>query len=181
MILVTSPSEAEGKSTTVANLGVVLAKAGERVAIVSCDLRRPRIGAVLRTGRKSGPDHRVARSVPAGTALQAVPGVDGLSILPAGPRPSDPTAVLGSDRLAEVFEELRRTFDVVLVDSPPVLLFTDAVILAQAVDVTLLGGGSRPDAGQRPPSCDRGAVPRPCAPSLGVALERGRYRDWVQT
>ena len=71
-------------------------------------------------------------------ALQAVPGVDGLSILGAGPRPSDPTAVLGSDRLAEVFEHLRQEFDVVLVDSPPVLLFTDAVILGQVADVTLL-------------------------------------------
>ena len=58
--------------------------------------------------------------------------------MPAGERPTDPTAVLGNERLAEVFDQLRQTFDIVLLDSPPVLLFTDAIIRAQVVDVTLL-------------------------------------------
>jgi capsular exopolysaccharide synthesis family protein len=138
VILVTSPSEAEGKSTTVANLGVVLANAGEKVAIVSCDLRRPRIGQFFGLDERAGLTTVLLGRCPLDAALQGVPGVDGLSFLPAGARPSDPTAVLGSDRLAGLLEELRGTFDVVLVDSPPVLLFTDAVILAQAVDVTFL-------------------------------------------
>jgi Mrp family chromosome partitioning ATPase len=71
-------------------------------------------------------------------ALQPVPGIDGLSVLAAGERPSDPTGVLGSERLAAVVDQLRQTFDWVLVDSPPVLPVTDAVILAQTVDATLL-------------------------------------------
>ena len=93
VILVTSPGETEGKSATVANLGVVLASAGERVAIVSCDLRRPRIGQFFG---------------------------------------------LGSQKLARVLDQLRKTFDFVFLDSPPLLPVTDAVILAQAVDATLL-------------------------------------------
>ena len=75
---------------------------------------------------------------PLDEVLQAVPGVDGLSMLAAGEHPSDPTGVLGSDRLVGVLDDLRQRFDVVLVDSPPVLPVTDAVILAQAVDITLL-------------------------------------------
>src|ERR1019366_4476278 len=71
-------------------------------------------------------------------ALQPVPGIDALSVLAAGERPSDPTGVLGSERLAAVVDQLRQTFDWVLVDSPPVLPVTDAVILAQTVDATLL-------------------------------------------
>jgi Mrp family chromosome partitioning ATPase len=71
-------------------------------------------------------------------ALQPVPGIDGLTILPTGERPSDPTGVLGSQQLAWVLDQLRETFDFVFVDSPPLLPVTDAVILAQAVDATLL-------------------------------------------
>ena len=138
VILVTSPGEAEGKSSTVANLGVVLAKAGERVAIVSCDLRHPRVGQFFGLDERVGLTTVLLGRHSLTEALRTVPAVDGLSILTAGVRPTDPTAVLSNDRLAEVFDQLRQTFDVVLVDSPPVLLFTDAAILAQVVDVTLL-------------------------------------------
>ena len=138
VILVTSPSQAEGKSSTVANLGVVLANAGERVAIVSGDLRRPRIGQFFGLDERMGLTTVLLGRRSLEEALQPVPGIDGLSVLAAGERPSDPTGVLGSERLAGVVGQLRQTFDWVLVDSPPVLPVTDAVILAQTVDATLL-------------------------------------------
>src|SRR5664280_1253426 len=138
VILVTSPSQAEGKSSTVANLGVVLANAGERVAIVSGDLRRPRIGQFFGLDERMGLTTVLLGRRSLEEALQPVPGIDGLSVLAAGERPSDPTGVLGSERLAGVVDQLRQTFDWVLVDSPPVLPVTDAVILAQTVDATLL-------------------------------------------
>jgi capsular exopolysaccharide synthesis family protein len=142
VILVTSASEAEGKSATVANLGVVLAKAGERVAIVSCDLRRPRLGQFFGLEEQVGLTTVLLGRCSLEEALQPVPGIDGLTILPTGERPSDPTGVLGSrlgnNQLAEVFGQLRDMFDLVLVDSPPLLPVTDAVILSQAVDTTLL-------------------------------------------
>ena len=87
--------------------------------------------------------------------------------------------MLGSDRLAGVFEELRRSFDVVLVDSPPVLLFTDAVILAQAVDVTFL----IVKAGQTQGKDLRRAIEALSlvhVPIVGVALNEVGPDDWVQ-
>jgi capsular exopolysaccharide synthesis family protein len=138
VILVTSPGETEGKSATVANLGVVLASAGERVAIVSCDLRRPRIGQFFGLDEQVGLTTVLLARCSLEEALQPVPGIDGLSILATGERPSDPTGVLGSQKLARVLDQLRKTFDFVFLDSPPLLPVTDAVILAQAVDATLL-------------------------------------------
>src|SRR5664280_1401601 len=138
VILVTSPAASEGKTATVANLGVVLANAGERVAIVSCDLRRPRVGHFLGLNEQMGLTAVLLGQRPLDEVLQAVPGVDGLSVLATGERPSDPTGVLSSDRFARMLDDLRQRFDVVLVDSPPVLPVTDAVILAQVVDATLL-------------------------------------------
>ena len=138
VILVTSPGKTEGKSATVVNLGVVLATAGERVAIVSCDLRRPRLGQFFGLDERVGLTSVLLGRCPLQEALQPVPGIDGLTILPTGERPSDPTGVLGSQQLAWVLSQLSSMFDRVLVDSPPLLPVTDAVILSQAVDTTLL-------------------------------------------
>ena len=138
VILVTSPGKTEGKSATVVNLGVVLATAGERVAIVSCDLRRPRLGQFFGLDERVGLTTVLLGRCPLQEALQPVPGIDGLTILPTGERPSDPTGVLGSQQLAWVLSQLSSMFDRVLVDSPPLLPVTDAVILSQVVDTTLL-------------------------------------------
>jgi capsular exopolysaccharide synthesis family protein len=137
-ILVTSASVGEGKSATVANLGVVLATAGERVVIVSCDLRRPRLARFFGLDDQVGLTTVLLGRCTLQEALQPVPGIDGLTILPTGQRPSDPTGVLGGDQLTLVFGQLSKIFDWVLIDSPPLLPVTDAVILSQAVDTTLL-------------------------------------------
>ncbi|MHB1511144.1 MAG: tyrosine-protein kinase domain-containing protein [Acidimicrobiales bacterium] len=138
VILVTSPGENEGKSSTAANLGVVLATAGERVAIVSCDLRRPRLGQFFGRTEQVGLTTVLLGRCSLEEALQPVPGIDRLSILATGERPSDPTSVLGSEQFAGVLDQLRKMFDLVVVDSPPLLPVTDAVILAQAADAALL-------------------------------------------
>ncbi|MHB8318879.1 MAG: tyrosine-protein kinase domain-containing protein [Acidimicrobiales bacterium] len=138
VILVTSPSKAEGKSSTVANLGMVFATAGERVVIVSCDLRRPRLGEFFGVDESVGLTNVLLGQRTLEEALQPVPHIEGLSILASGERPSDPTGVLNSNQLADVFDQLRHSFDLVLVDSPPVLPVTDAVILSQVVDATVV-------------------------------------------
>jgi len=138
VILVTSPSEDEGKSATVANLGVVLATGGERVVIVSCDLRRPRLGQFFGLDERVGMTSMLLGESSLEEVLQPVPGIDGLSMLASGERSSDPTALLGSHQFAGLLEQLGKMFDLVLVDSPPLLPVTDAAILAQVVDATLL-------------------------------------------
>lgn len=132
---VTSPSADEGKSTTVANLGVAFARAGQRVVIVGCDLRRPRIHEFFGLPNSVGLTSVLLGRLPLMAALQAVPQ-SGLSILPAGPVPPNPAEVLSSARVEEVLSEIDA--DIVLIDSPPILPVTDALVLAPRVDATLV-------------------------------------------
>ena len=137
-IVVTSPGVGEGKTATLANLGVVFAQAGERVVLVSCDLRRPRIGSFFGLDEQDG-----LTSVQLGRrtleqVLLPVPDFDRLSLLPAGPVPPNPAELLGSASARDVFAILREQFDLVLIDSPPVLPVTDAAILSRYADATLM-------------------------------------------
>ena len=137
-IVVTSPGVAEGKTATLANLGVVFAQAGERVVLVSCDLRRPRIGAFFALDEQDGMTSVLLGQRTLEEAVQPVPGFDRLSLLPAGPVPPNPAELLNSARAQDVFARLRERFDLVLIDSPPVLPVTDAAILSRHADATLM-------------------------------------------
>ncbi len=137
-ILVTSPASEEGKTTTLANLGAVFAQAGKQVVLVSCDLRRPRLGKFLGVDESAGlttvllGEHRLSQVV------QPVQGDRRLCVLPSGPLPPNPAELLSGQGAREVFAALGENFDVVLVDSPPLLPVTDAVLLSRQVDATLL-------------------------------------------
>ncbi len=137
-LIVTSPGANEGKTATLANLGVVFAQAGERVVLVSCDLRRPRIGAFFGIEEETGLTSVLLGESTLGEALLPVPGYELLSLLPAGPVPPNPAELLNSTRAREVFTRLQDEYDLVLIDSPPVLPVTDAAILSQYADATLL-------------------------------------------
>ena len=137
-ILVTSPSPGEGKTATIANLGVVLAQADQRVVIVSCDLRRPRLGQFFERSESPGFTSVILGQTSLGDALQTVEGLGNLFFLGSGDVPPNPTELLASGAAHEIFSELRQDFDIVLVDSPPLLPVTDAVILARGADATLL-------------------------------------------
>ena len=137
-LLVTSPAAAEGKTSTLANLGAVFAQAGERVALVSCDLRRPRLGQLFGVEEQSGLTTVLLGQQTLEQALQQVPGYDCLWVLGAGPVPPNPAELLDGPKAREIFATLRENFDLVLVDSPPVLPVTDAMVLSKYADRTLL-------------------------------------------
>jgi capsular exopolysaccharide synthesis family protein len=137
-LVVTSPGVGEGKTATLANLGVVFAQAGERVVLVSCDLRRPRIGEFFGLDEHEGLSSVLLGQRTLEETLLPVPDVDRLSLLPAGPVPSNPAELLNNARAREVFTRLRDQYDLVLIDSPPVLPVTDAAILCQHADATLM-------------------------------------------
>jgi capsular exopolysaccharide synthesis family protein len=138
VLQITSPSASEGKTTTLANLGVALASTGRRVILISSDLRRPRIDRFFGLNDTVGLTSVILGEVPLAAAIQRVPDVDGLSILAAGTSPPNPSELLGSARAGEVFAALRDDFDMVLLDSPPVLPVTDAAVLSAQADATLL-------------------------------------------
>jgi succinoglycan biosynthesis transport protein ExoP len=137
-VLVTSPAAAEGKTSTLANLGAVFAQAGERVALVSCDLRRPRLGQFFGVEERSGLTTVLLGQETLERALQQVDGYECLWVLGAGPVPPNPAELLNGRRAREVFAALAENFDLVLVDSPPVLPVTDAMVLSKYADGTLL-------------------------------------------
>jgi succinoglycan biosynthesis transport protein ExoP len=137
-LVVTSPGVAEGKTSVLANLGVVFAQAGERVVLVSCDLRRPRIGEFFGLSEQVGLTCALLGQRTLTEAVLPVPGFDRLSLLPAGPVPSNPAEMLNSAHAADIFAQLRAHFDLVLIDSPPILPVTDAAILSRYADATLM-------------------------------------------
>jgi capsular exopolysaccharide synthesis family protein len=137
-ILVTSSSGSEGKTSTVANLGVVLAKSGERVVVVGCDLRRPRIGGFLGRGETPGFTTVLMGQEDLKKALQPVINTPGLALLGTGPIPPNPAELLGSEKAAEIFRLLATGFDTVLIDSPPLLAVADAQVLSAYADAVLL-------------------------------------------
>jgi capsular exopolysaccharide synthesis family protein len=138
IIQVTSATVSEGKTTTIANLAYVLSRAGERVAVVSCDLRRPRLHKFFDLPNELGFTSVLVGEVPLSSALQQV-GNDGrLVVLTSGPLPPNPSELLSSTRASQLFAELQARADTVLVDSPAVLPVTDAAVLSSRVDGTLL-------------------------------------------
>ncbi len=137
-LLVTSPSPDEGKSTTLANLAVTVAQAEQRVIMVDCDLRRPRLHELFHLSNDLG----LTTVMLDDQALSAPPlqdtGVAGLQLLASGPLPPRPADLLGSQRMERVLERLLADADLVILDAPPVMAVTDAVVLATKVDGVLL-------------------------------------------
>jgi capsular exopolysaccharide synthesis family protein len=108
------------------------------VVLVSCDLRKPRLGQFFGIDEKAGLTTAILGEQPVEELVQAVPGDDNLWLLGSGELPPNPAELLNGRRIQEVFAALRELFDLVLIDSPPVLPVTDSVVLAKDADATLL-------------------------------------------
>jgi polysaccharide biosynthesis transport protein len=137
-ILVTSPSAGDGKTATVVNLGAVFAQAGARVVLVSCDLRRPGLGQFFAPAGHAELSSVLSGEQPLDRALSPVPSVDGLWTLGAREVAANPTELLGGNGMRSLVDDLGKRFDIVLIDSPPVLPVADALILSGYADAVLL-------------------------------------------
>ena len=137
VIQVTSASAQEGKSTTLANLAVAFATSGLRTVAVCCDLRRPRLHEFFGLNNAVGFTSVLLGNVSLAKALQPVPGLERLLLLASGPLPPNPAELLSSAHTAELLRSLAGQADIVLIDSPPVLPVTDALVLSQRVDSTV--------------------------------------------
>ena len=135
---VTSANPQEGKTTTLANLAVALARSGSTVAIVCCDLRRPRVHEFFGLDNEVGFTSVLLGKVGVAAAMQEVPNQARLFLLASGPLPPNPSELLSSKRTVEVLGSLQAEYDIVLIDAPPVLPVTDALVLSGRVDATLL-------------------------------------------
>jgi protein-tyrosine kinase len=154
-IVVLSASPSEGKTTTVVNLGIIMAQAGPRVLIVDGDFRHPTLHHLVGlspNGKKSLPglSNLIVGRAGAGEVIQPS-GFARLWLLPAGVMPPNPGELLGSHRMREVLDELSEHADIVLFDSPPCLLYSDAFVISSMVDgvIYVVRAGPQDKAAQR--------------------------------
>jgi succinoglycan biosynthesis transport protein ExoP len=137
VILITSALPGEGKSTTALNFATILGQQGGRVLIVDGDLRRPTLHQKLRLENEEGLSSLLSLEE-SHSALRALPGPEDIWVLTTGPKPPYPAELLGSVRMDELLEHWRANFDFILIDTPPVLPVTDAVLLSGRVDAVLM-------------------------------------------
>jgi succinoglycan biosynthesis transport protein ExoP len=138
VVQLTSPSAGEGKTVVAANLATVFAQAGDRVVLVGGDLRRPRVEELLGVSLTPGLTGVLIGEVALPQAIRGVDGLPNLSVLPAGYPPPNPSELLSGDRARRLVDVLAQTYDLVIIDSPPVLPVSDALVLARMADTTLL-------------------------------------------
>ncbi len=136
-IMVTSAGPGEGKSTTAANLAVVMAQQEKNVLLVDADLRKPTVHYTFELVNQYGLTSVLAKSKSLEQAIRST-DIPFLSVLTSGPIPPNPAELLGSKSMKEILEEAKERFDVIIFDTPPTLAVTDAQILANLCDGVLL-------------------------------------------
>ena len=137
-ILFTSATPSEGKTTTASNLACILSQGGARVLLVDADLRRPNVHHRFGLPGKLGLTSVLAGTSTLEQALQHVPEMPTLDILPSGPVPPFPTEMLSSEGMRTLLKQWGATYTHVVIDSPPMLSVTDAVLLGRMVDAVVL-------------------------------------------
>jgi capsular exopolysaccharide synthesis family protein len=138
VIIVTSALPQEGKTTTSMNTALVLAQKGVRVLLIDADLRRPSIHKILGMGPRSGLSNVLTGSATLQQTITRSSILPNLYILPAGTPPPNPAELLASTNMRDVLEELRGQYDHIVVDTPPTLSVTDAVVLSPRADAIVL-------------------------------------------
>ncbi len=179
-LVITSSVQKEGKSTSAINLAISIARSGSKVVLVDADLRRPILARTFHLTDSSKADFVdvLVHAAPLSDAL--IPsGIDNLTLLPCLKIPPNPSEILGSAAMGEAMDELKRRFELVLLDSPPVIAVTDAVLLSSKMDATILvvGAGKAPRGicMQAKASLDRAKARILGVLLNGVRIDQGSY------
>ncbi|MBL7998158.1 MAG: polysaccharide biosynthesis tyrosine autokinase [Candidatus Kapabacteria bacterium] len=136
-VMVASSVPQEGKSTTSVNIATTLAQAGNKTLWIDCDLRRPVGHNVFHTEKEPGIVNVLVGSKTIEEAARPS-GIPNLDVMTSGPIPPNPSELLGSQRMKDLLDELKKRYDNIIIDTPPVVAVTDAVILATLVDAYIL-------------------------------------------
>src|SRR5215831_3945286 len=140
VVLVTSALPREGKTTAAANLAVTLAQLGDKTLLIDCDLRKPGVGRLLNmtNGKYAGLSSYLAGVSSLDLVTVPHPAIPNFMVIPTGPLPPNPADLLSSHKLSDAVTELRAKFKFIVIDSPPIMAATDAVILSVQADGVLL-------------------------------------------
>src|SRR5690606_7624432 len=137
IIMITGPSPGIGKSFVSTNLAVVMADAGKKILLIDGDLRRGNINKSLRLGRENGLSELITRSIGLDVAIKPIPQAN-IDFIPTGEIPPNPSELLLHERFGQLLETVSKQYDLVIVDSPPVLAATDAAIIGRLASATLM-------------------------------------------
>ena len=136
IILVTSSLQSEGKSITATNIVISYAQTDRRVLLIDCDLRRPKMSRLLRISNPVGLSNVLMDPFLIGEALLST-GLPNLDVILSGDIPPNPSELLSSPRMARLLKDMRKKYDVIILDTPPVNMVIDAVVLAPMTDGVL--------------------------------------------
>ncbi len=136
-LLVTSAGSQEGKTTVATSLAIAMAQSGNRVLLVDTDMRRPRLHRAFGIPNEIGISSAIVGEIPIESCIKST-DVPGLSVLPCGPTPPNPTELLHAERFRKLVEVLSDQFDRIIFDSPPLGAVADAAVLATQMDGALL-------------------------------------------
>ncbi len=142
VIVLTSPSAGDGKTTVLTNLGIALGESGRSVLLIDCDLRQPRLHSIFSVPNNWGVTDLLSGAMafsqtPLDTLVRAT-SIPGVSVLPSGPGTANISALLKSPRVGELLSHLSTRFDTILIDTPPMTYISDARVLARKGDGVVL-------------------------------------------
>ena len=135
-MMITSATPGDGKSMNIANLGISFAEIGRRTLIIDTDLRKPIQHKLFNIDKRPGLTNYLVGDISLEQAIQDV-GIENLKVMPIGKNPPNPAEILASKRFAEFIETQKQHFDMILLDSPPVISVTDPVLISRVVDGVL--------------------------------------------
>ena len=160
VLMLTSAGPKEGKTTTVANLGVVIGQAGTRVLLIASDLRKPELPKAFGIRRDPGLSEVLSGAYPVDKVIRGfadfvmgklgfnramqTPGLDNVYLLPSGHIPSNPSELIASREMTALLASLRTQYQLIILDSPPILPIADALQMAPLVDDNIAIGGQMP-------------------------------------
>lgn len=136
-MIVTSAEPGEGKTTTISNLAIVFAQTGIRVLLIDGDMRKPSLHHVFRLSNEQGMSDLLMGRAEPDEVIQRMKDID-IDVITSGPIPATPTELISSPRMREVMMRLKARYDLVLIDTPPLLPVTDSQVFSSMVDGVLL-------------------------------------------
>ena len=169
LVQVTSPRAGDGRTTAAGNLAVAAARSGQHVLLIDCDLRTPSLQNLFSLSNEAGFTSVLRDETTLPRVARSIPDEGNLLVVTSGPLPTDPTELFAGESLQRAFETLSDGFDLVIIDTPPVLVVPDALVLAAHVDGVILVASAKPtDRGQLISAIDQLIAVR--APMLGTVL-----------
>ncbi|SHK56867.1 CpsD/CapB family tyrosine-protein kinase [Tepidibacter formicigenes] len=136
-IMLTSATQGEGKTTTISNIAVTLADLGKKVIVIDCDLRKPKVHKIFKISNTNG----ITDILLENTSYKEYVNkdiIENLHVLTAGQTPPNPAEMLSSNKMKDLIETIKKDYDYVLIDTPPVAVVTDAAIISTFTDGVVL-------------------------------------------